>query len=58
MVIRVDRGVVSYEAMTPKCGRSVVQILVVRVDISYDTPLWEISGSDPGGHSGYRGGYL
>ena len=26
-------GVVIYEAMTPQCGRSVVQVLVVRVDI-------------------------
>ena len=25
-------GVVIYEAMTPQCGRSVVQVLVVRVD--------------------------
>ena len=24
---------VTYEAMTPQCGRSVVQVLVVRVDI-------------------------
>ena len=27
-----DIGVVTYEAMTPHCGRSVVQVLVVRVD--------------------------
>ena len=26
-------GAVIYEAMTPECGRSVVQVLVVRVDI-------------------------
>ena len=26
-------GVVIYEAMAPQCGRSVVQVLVVRVDI-------------------------
>ena len=26
-------GVVAYEAMTPQCGRPVVQILDVRVDI-------------------------
>ena len=26
-------GVVTYEAMTPQCGRSVVQVLFVRVDI-------------------------
>ena len=32
MVVRVDIGVVIYEAMTPQCGRSVVQVLVVRVD--------------------------
>ena len=27
------QGVVIYEAMTPQCGRSVVQVKVVRVDI-------------------------
>ena len=32
VVVRVDIGVVTYEAMTPQCGRSVVQGLVVRVD--------------------------
>ena len=26
-------GVVTYEAMTSQCGRSVVEVLVVRVDI-------------------------
>ena len=31
--VRVDIGVVTYEAMTPQCGRSVVQVLVFRVDI-------------------------
>ena len=31
-VVRI--GVVIYEAMTPQCGRSVVQVLVVRVDIA------------------------
>ena len=30
-------GVVIYEAMTPQCGRSVVQVLVVRVDIGVVT---------------------
>ena len=30
---RVEKEVVIYEAMTPQCGRSVVQVLVVRVDI-------------------------
>ena len=32
-VVRVDIGAVIYEAMTPKCGRPLVQVLVVRVDI-------------------------
>ena len=27
----------TYEAMTPQCGRSVVQVLVVRVDIEVVT---------------------
>ena len=26
-------GVLIYEAITPQCGRSVVQVLIVRVDI-------------------------
>ena len=30
---RVDIEVVIYEAMTSQCGRSMVQVLVVRVDI-------------------------
>ena len=30
LVVRVDIGVVTYEAMTHQCGRSVVQVLVVR----------------------------
>ena len=34
---RVDRGVVTYEAMTPQCWRSVVHFLVVRVDIGVVT---------------------
>ena len=64
LVVRLEIGVVIYEAMTPQCGRSVVQALVVRVDIgvgdlwSYDTPVWEVSGSGSGCHSGYRGGDL
>ena len=36
----VDQGVVTYEAMTPQCGRSVTQVLVVRVEkgvVIYDT---------------------
>ena len=33
--VKVDIGVVIYEAMTPQCGRSVVQVLVVRVDIEW-----------------------
>ena len=32
LVVRVDIGVVTYEAMTPQCGRSVVPVLVVTVD--------------------------
>ena len=32
MVVRVDIGVVTNEAMTSQCGGSVVQVLVVRVD--------------------------
>ena len=30
-------GVVTYEAMTSQCGRSVVQVLVVRVNIGVVT---------------------
>ena len=33
LVVRVDIGVVTYEAMTLQCRRSVVQVLVVIVDI-------------------------
>ena len=35
--VRVAIGVVTYEAMTSKCGRLVVQVLVVRVDIGVMT---------------------
>ena len=35
--MRVDIGVVIYEAMTPQCGRSVVQVLVVGVYIGVVT---------------------
>ena len=31
--IELDIALVTYEAMTLQCGRSVVQVLVVRVDI-------------------------
>ena len=54
----------TYEAMTPQCGRSVIQVLVVRVDIgvvTYEamTPQWGISvDSGPGCQSGYRSGDL
>ena len=34
---RYDKCMVTYEAMTPQCGRSVVQVLVVRVDIGVVT---------------------
>ena len=37
LVVRVDIGVMTYEAMTSQCGRSVVQFLVVRVDIGVMT---------------------
>ena len=33
LVVRVGIGVGTYEAMTTQCGRSVVQFLVVRMDI-------------------------
>ena len=36
-VVRVDIGVVTYEAMAPQGERSVVQGLVVRVDIGVVT---------------------
>ena len=64
LVVRVDIGLVIYEAMIPQCGRSVVQVLVVGVDIglviyeAMDTPVWEVSGSGPGCQSGYRIGDL
>ena len=52
--------VLTYEAMTPLCGKSVVQVLAIRVDIGvvYNTPEWEASGSGPGCQSGYRSGDL
>ena len=37
IVVRVDIGVVTYEAMTPQCRRSVVQVLVSRGDIEVAT---------------------
>ena len=33
LVVRVDIVVMIYEAMTPQSGRSVVQLLVIRMDI-------------------------
>ena len=62
-VCQSSTGVVTYEAMAPQCGRSVVQVLFVRVDIGvvtyrYDNPVWEVSGSGPGCKSGYRSGDL
>ena len=36
-VLSVDIGVVIYEAITPQCGRSVVQFRVVRLDIGVGT---------------------
>ena len=51
-----------YEAITPQCGRSVIQVLVVRVDIGvviYEAMTsQEVSGSGPGCQSGYRRGDL
>ena len=41
-------GAVTYEAMTPQCGRSVVQVLVVRVDIGVVT--YEAMAPSVGGH--------
>ena len=37
LVVRVDIGVVTYEAKKPQGGRLVVQVLVVRVDIEVVT---------------------
>ena len=37
MVVRVDTGVVIYEAMTSQHGRPVVQVLLVRVDVGVVT---------------------
>ena len=57
-------GVLTYEAMTPQCGRLVVQVLVVRVYIGvviYEamTPQCvRTCGSGPAGQSGYRSGDL
>ena len=36
MVVTVDIGVVIYEAMTPQCRRSVVQLQVLRLDIEIE----------------------
>ena len=59
---RVDIGVVIYEAMTPQCGRSVVQVMAVRVDlgvVTYEavTPQCA-SDSSHCCQSGCRGGDL
>ena len=37
LVVRVDIGMVTYEAATPQWGRSVVHVLYVRVDIGMVT---------------------
>ena len=56
--------VVIYEAMTPQSGRSVVRSWLSEWiyrsgDLySYDTPVWDVSVSDPGCQSGYRSGDL
>ena len=54
---------VTYEGMTSNCGRWVVQVLVVRVDIGVMTneamrPQCGISGSGSGCQSGHRNGDL
>ena len=36
LVVRVDIGVVIYEAITPQCCRSMVQVLAVRVDLGVE----------------------
>ena len=62
--VRVNKGVGTYEAMTPQCGRSVVQTLVVRVDIgvmTYEAMTPQCGRSVvpvPGCQSGYRSGDL
>ena len=56
LVVRVDIAVVTYEAMTPQCGRSVVQFLFVRVDIEvviYETMTPQCGGSVVVGHHSY-----
>ena len=56
----MDIGLVTYEAMTPQCVRSVGQVMVVRVDIGvviYEAmtpPVMEVSGSGTGSQSGHR----
>ena len=62
-VVRVYIGVVIYEAMTPQCGLSVVQVLVVKMDIVVThedmTPqCWSSVVQDPGCQRGYRSGDL
>ena len=52
VIVRVDISVVIYEATTPQCGRLLVHVLVVRLEIgSVDLQLrnlcWEVSGLDP-----------
>ena len=34
LAVRVDKGIVNYEAMTPQCLRSVVRVFVGSVDIA------------------------
>ena len=64
LVVRVDIGGVTFEAMTPQHGSTVFQVVVVRVDIglvTYEavtTPVWEVSSSGSGCQNGYRSGDL
>ena len=64
LVVRVDIGVVTYEAMTSQCGRSVVPFPGCQSGyrsgdlLSYYTPVCEVSVSGPGCRSGYTSGDL
>ena len=55
---------VTYEAMTSQCGRSVVHVLVVSMDIgvvTYEAMTFQFGRSVvsyPGRQSGYRSGVL
>ena len=44
----MDRGVVTYEVMISMCGRSVAQVLVVRLDI--EVVIYEAMTTSVEGH--------